>query len=349
MTKTIAPTICLAIVILIGVCGVVAQNKTPDEVIKIDTALVSVPVIVSDRQGRYVPNLAVKDFTLYQDDVKQNIEFFAATEEPLNIALLIDTSRSTTRALGDIKRAALDFIELLKPQDKAMIVSFDYQTQILTPLTSDRNNLRRAVERAQIGEEYGTTLREAVDETVNRSFAGLKGRKAIVLLTDGVDFGSSVSTEDLMYSLEESDTLIYPIFYQQNGDLGVRNRGGIMLPRGGRGGIFGGRLPGGGNFPGRRRVEKLNQKAEEFLQQLADATAGRFYRSDVADLNATFKNVVDELRFQYRLGFYPPDGAGEDVVHQLKVKVARSDVAVRARSSYRTQSKTEQSAAQPTK
>lgn len=327
MAKKTARVIYSAACILTITLRIAAQDAA-DDILKIETTLVSVPVIVSDRLGRYVPNLTALDFTLYHDGIKQNIEFFAASEEPLNIALLIDTSRSTTRALGDIKKAALDFIDLLRTQDRAMIVSFDYQTQILTPLTADRAKLRRAVERAEIGERFGTTLREAIDETVNRSFAGIKGRKAVMLLTDGVDVGSDISAADLIYSLEESDTLVYSIFYQLKGGIGRRGR------------IFGGR--------GGQRIEKLNEKAEEFLQKLALSTAGRFHRSELPDLSITFKNIVDELRFQYRLGFYPPDDINKNTMHQLNVKTARPDVVVRARASYRIRhNSSDQNVSQP--
>lgn len=344
MKQRIVTKICLAAAILAGTFGVVfAQTqKDADEVIKIETTLISVPVIVSDRQGRYVPNLTAKDFTLFQDGAKQDIEFFAATEEPLNVALLIDTSRSTEEVLGEIKDAAFDFIKLLQPRDKAMLVSFDSAPHVLSRLTSDREQLRRAVENAEIGRQFGTALREAVSTVVNNSFAGIKGRKAIILLTDGKDYGSDISSADLFYSLEESDTLVYTFFYKTGNALGAGNRGGMTFPRRqgrrggmGRGGIFGGRFPRGGG-----RSEQKNEAAEEFLQKLSDTTAGRFYSGEVTDLTKTLGTIVEELRYQYRLGFYPADEKNESI-RQLKVKVARPDTVVRARSSYRVQSKSE--------
>lgn len=86
----------------------------------------SVPVIVSDRQGRYISGLKAPDFTLYEDRNKQPISFFADTEEAINVALLLDTSRSTAGVLDDIKKAAKEFIKQLRPQDRAMVASFDY-------------------------------------------------------------------------------------------------------------------------------------------------------------------------------------------------------------------------------
>lgn len=334
--------------------SVSAQEKSiaTDDVIKIDTTLVSVPVIVSDRNGRYVPNLTANDFKLFQDGAEQKIDFFAATEEPLTVALLIDTSRSTQGVLDEIKDAAQNFVKLLQPRDRAMIVSFDYGTHLLTPITSNHEQLNDAIEDADIGEYVGTTLRDAVYETVSRAFAGIKGRKAIILLTDGKDAGSSVSASNLLYSLQESDTLVYTVFYE----TGQNNRNRRNFPQD-NGGIFGGGFPrgggrnnrfprnsGGNNFPNRRqdnpqrreRVERQNEMAQDFLQELSDTTAGRFYPSQIGHLKNTFGLIVDELRYQYRLGFYPPDekqDAGK--LHNLKVKITRPEAIVRARDSYR--------------
>ncbi len=338
MTKKLATAIYFAAAIFAGVFGVAAQDKATDEVIKIDTTLVSVPVIVSDRQGHYVPNLQAKDFTIYQNGAKQNIDFFAATEEPLNIALLIDTSHSARDVLDDIKDSARGFLKLLQPRDRAMIVSFDFAPHVLSPLTSDGEQLKRAVKQAEIGEYVGTTLRDAVFDVVNKTFAGIKGRKAVILLTDGKDAGSDVSSKDLLYSLEESDVMIYTVFYQTGRNF---NQDRFSFPRrqggGRRGGIFGGGFPRGDRPQRRERVEQKNEEAKEFLQDLSDRTAGRFYPSEVTNLKKTFGMIVEELRYQYRLGFYPPDEKSDRTLHELKVKVARPETAVRSRSSYRVQ------------
>lgn len=328
-----------------------------DEIIKVETTLVSVPVIVSDRNGRYISNLKAKDFTVYENGVKQNIDFFAPTEEPLNVALLIDTSRSTEPILDDIKTAAIEFINQLQPRDRATIVSFDYEPHVLTVLTSNKNELTQAVEYAEIGEYVGTTLRDAVLETINNTFADVKGRKAIILMTDGKDARSQVSIEELMRSTEESDTMIYSIFYQTGGGMNRQNNRRInrqndRFPQR-RGGIVNDRFPDerrfpdddyGRGFPNRRqqqrnqRVSEKNAEAEEFLQSLSDSTAGRYYRSEVEDLNDTFSSIIGELRYQYRLGFYPPETSGNEnneISREIRVQVARPDAVVRARRNYR--------------
>jgi hypothetical protein len=238
-----------------------AQEKAGDETIKVETRLVSVPVIVSDREGRYVPNLTAADFTLTQDGKAQNIEFFGATEEPLTIALLIDTSQSTRGVINDIRDSAKAFIKLLTPKDKAMIVSFDYDTHILTELTSDQEQLKQAIKKAEIPDRglFGTSLRDAVAQTINRSFAGIRGRKAIILLTDGKDAGSIISSRDLLYSLQETDTLIYTVMFTTDERQMMRPRFDRFPGDYGRGGGWGGRYPGGGGgWPRTQRSGREN-------------------------------------------------------------------------------------------
>src|SRR6186713_2872911 len=184
------------VTLLLAACYALAQDVS-DERIRVDTRLVSVPVIVSDRNARYIPNLSSADFTVLQDGTAQKIEFFAATEEPLTIALLIDTSHSTAPVLGDIKDSAKAFIKLLQPRDRAMIVSFDHQMLVLSSLTSDQEQLRKAINKAEIPEYFGTVLRDAAHQTIRNSLAPIKGRKAIILLTDGKDAGSYISKRQL--------------------------------------------------------------------------------------------------------------------------------------------------------
>lgn len=312
-------------------------QEQKQETLKIDTALVSVPVIVSDRQGRYISGLKASDFTLYEDRIKQPIDFFADTEEPINVALLLDTSRSTTMVLDDIKSAAKDFVKQLRPQDRAMIVSFDFNETVLCELTSDRKTLEKAIGKARIGEVMGTKLRDAVFDVMREEFRMVKGRKAIVLLTDGKDHGSEVSERKLLDAATEADTLIYSIFYQSlPSKFAGRDRGGWGGRGGRRGGIFTPRFP----MPPQRRgrIEERNADAIEFLQQLSSISAGRYFDSEVAKLKETFGQIVEELRHQYRLGFYPGDHAPGSI-HSLKVEVARPDVVVRSRRSYRVAGK----------
>lgn len=353
---------CLLLILTLPVTHA-QESQQPVEVLKIDSNLVSVPVIVSDRENHYLPGLKVADFKLYDNSAEQQIAFFDAAEEPLNVAVLLDTSRSTEGVLKKIKEAAQNFLKELRPRDRAMIVTFDFAVHRLSSLTNDRKVLEKAIKHAEVGEYFGTTLNDAVLEIIDRDFRPVTGRKAIILLTDGEDAGSHISSSELLASAAEADTMIYSIYYASEFDRGFgngRGRGPGRFPgRGGRGGRFPLRFDAGGSmntrlptqFPGQRgrdpgqrpgdrrgqrreNREERRQEAIDFLTKLSAETSGRFYRSDVTDLKQSFDFIAEELRYQYRLGFYPRTADG--TLHDLKVSVARPDVAVRSRRQYRT-------------
>jgi len=307
------------------------------DVIKVDSNLVSVPVIVSDREGRYVPNLTVQQFKLFDNSNEQKITYFDSTEEPVNIALLLDTSLSTEGAIDDIRKAAKSFLKELRPQDRAMVISFNDSVHRLCELTNDRKTLEKAIGNAKVGEFVGTTLNDAVVEVARKEFRTVTGRKAIILLSDGQDFGSVVPTDELLDEQSESDTMVYSIYYapefQRNRDRRpFPRRGGGIFRRGGRFNHVAPQRPG---QRGRSRIR--HQDGAEFLRELSEITSGRFYQSELTDLKTTFGLIAEELRHQYRLGFYPGEIHKDGTVHQLRVKVDAADVAVRARQQYRAQ------------
>jgi len=328
------PAIILSLTGLVSPSSSVAQEKQSDAPIKVQTTLVSVPVIVSDRQGRYISGLKLENFKLYQDRIEQKIAIFDAAEEPLNIALLLDTSHSTSQVLEDIRKDAASFLKELRPQDRALVISFDYDVHMLCSLTSNRKALERAIKDAKVGARAGTTLRDAVAEVNERQFKRIDGRKAIILLTDGKDFGSRISEEELFDEAAESGAMIYSVFFETGFPRQSWNG---QLPFPGRGGW-------GRRFPPidrprrddrrRERVEMRNEQAMAFLTKLSEVSAGRFYGSKVSDLKKTFKLIAEELRHQYRLGFYPDVGKADGQRHTLRVEVSATDAVVRARRSY---------------
>ena len=323
--------------IVIATAGLTrAQSVDPTEPIRINTRLVSVPVVVADRNSRYVPDLTPTDFTIFQDGQQQRVEFFAAVEEPLTIALLIDTSLSTEPVLSEIKDAARSLIRLLSPRDQAMIVGFDYDVHILSELTSDHEQLRRAVKSAKIPEFVGTRLRDAAFRSITRSFADVKGRKAVIILTDGKDVDSRISRDELIYALQESDSLVYTVMFRTafGRPLSMRERhfDRYWRIRDGRNMKFPGR-----DEQRRQRSARMNERAIQFLQEMSEHTGGRFYAADDGKFKKAFASIIEELRMQYRLGFYPPEGVDTEQLYSIKVKVARPDVIVRSRNNYRLQ------------
>jgi VWFA-related protein len=329
----------LALSICASLASTRAQERQTDTPIKVQTTLVSVPVIVSDREGRYISGLKAGDFKLYQDRAEQTISVFDAVEEPLNVALLIDTSRSTQAVLDDIKSAGVKFLKELRSQDRAMIVSLDYDVHVLSQLTSDRKTLEKAVKSARTGEEFGTLLRDAVAEVIDRSFKRVDGRKAIIVLTDGKDAGSRISEQALLDEAAESGAMIYTVFFETQ----FMRRGWIDATDFPRRRVWVGR----DRFPPprsrrneqrRQRVERKNEQAMSFLERLAEVSAGRYYSGEASDLKKTFNLIAEELRHQYRLGFYPDNSKIDGNRHTLRVEVTAPDAVVRARRSYQAAS-----------
>src|SRR5262245_27369445 len=186
------------------------QSSSPVEnTIKIDVDLVNVPVIASNGSDVYVYDLQKEDFALTEDGVKQEIVFFGEVREPFHVGLMLDTSGSTREKLGKIQEAAKSFVDQLQAQDRIKIISFDDKVHDWGEFTNDRAQLRSSIDFMGPGE--GTKLYDAVKLALN-SLQPIKGRRAIVLFTDGVDWHSeSTKYEDNIRQVEESGVIVYPI------------------------------------------------------------------------------------------------------------------------------------------
>ena len=300
------------------------------DVVRFDTSLVTVPVTVMDRYGRYVPLLRREQFRITENGVDQKIAYFATTDSPFSVVLLIDTSGSTQFRLEDIQKAAIDFVDKLKDSDSVMVMSFDDRIQVQCKATNDREEIRKAIRRTRTG--GGTRLYDAVDDILKKQLATMSGRKAIVLFTDGVDTTSHRATyESTVRLAEESDAPIYSVDYDTSGN-GTNNIG-LPIP-GGRGTVIGPfpRIPGGrtgGSMPGDYR------KAVRYLHALADNTGGRFYSGDsMFGIAQAFTWIAEELGRQYSLGYYPTTPGKDGERRRIQVKVTEGDLVVKARESY---------------
>ncbi len=312
------------------------------DVIRVNTTLVTIPLSVMDRDGRYVPNLNKEDFRLWEDGVEQQVAFFSSVDKPFSVVLMIDTSGSTRFRLEDIQDAAINFVNQLRPDDKVMVVSFNDDIRILADFTSDRAKLRRAIQRANTGD--GTRLYDAVDMVINQQLSRISGRKAIVLFTDGVDTTSRrANYQSTVTDSEELDALIYPVQYDTYSDIS----NGIPTYPGGRqddvliqilSGIFGGgrngrRGGGGPTGPGTSRSDY--DLANRYLRDLAQKTGGRGYQADsTQNLSYAFANVAEELRRQYSIGYYPNRPAQAGQRRLIRVRANQPNLAVKARDSY---------------
>jgi Ca-activated chloride channel homolog len=194
-------------------------QQDPQQSIKIPTNLVTVPVIVTDRYGRFVTGLSRNQFTVREEGSPQKIEDFSSTEAPFSVALLIDTSHSTKNKLGRIRKAAETFIKQLLPNDRIMVVSFDDKVRFICDFTSDHAELKRAVK--SLESSYKTSLYDAIHLTIKEKMNKIQGRKAIVVLTDGVDTASKQATFESAIELAASAGIItYAVQYETRNDGG---------------------------------------------------------------------------------------------------------------------------------
>lgn len=339
------------------------QAKVEDAVeidgpeIVVDTELVTVPVRVMDRKGRFLPGLTKDNFKIFEDNVEQEISLFSNDAQPFTVALVLDMSYSTKFKIAEIQSAAIEFIDQLRPNDRVMVISFDEDVHLLCAPTNDRERIYNAIRSTQIA--TGTSLYEAVSLTINDQLRRIDGRKAMVLFTDGVDTTSRRSNElDNLRDALEIDALIYPIRYDTFEDVQrIKNSPGTQqLP----GGIPGGSGPPAGStpptMPGSGGINGLPfpikivgmgrpddkgttpeeyRKGEEYLDQLAIRSGGRGYLADtLSNLSGAFAKIASELREFYTLGYYPKDEARPGKVRHLKVKTDLEKAAVKARDSY---------------
>jgi VWFA-related protein len=329
------------------------EEVSEGDVVRVDTTLVTVPVSVMDRQGRFVPNLRREDFSVLENGTEQSIAYFETAEKPFTVALLLDVSPSTQFHISEIKEAAIAFAKQLRPQDRVLIISFSDEVLLLTEATNDISKITQVV-LGNVKEGNSTRLYDAVHLAINERLNRIPGRKAMVLFTDGVDTSSfSANYQSTLYEAEELDALIYPIRYDTsdymrayqnagNGNVTIVTRS-SNWPFGSRTTtqtIYGPPINGGVPLPGTTKADY--DRADQYLHALADKSGGRLYQAnDTAQLSEAFKSIAQELRWQYSIGYYPKaatDESGER--RQIRVRVHQPDLAVKARDSYKRSSTT---------
>lgn len=309
--------------------SIAAQEKPPPQpqdldVIRINTTLVTVPVRVMDRNGRFIAGLQQEQFHLYEAGIEQKIAVFESANSPFTVALLLDVSDSTVNRFRQIKDAAAEFTTQLRPDDRVLLMTFDKRISVLCELTSDRHRLASAINRAQSG--GGTSLYDAIDSVILSRLSKVRGRKAIVVFTDGVDTTSRVATyEGTLRAAEELDALIYGVKFDTYGDV-TQSQTTIADPTQTKAEVI---------ASTGERLDVAYQRGTRYLRLLSDKTAGRFYNATGLDqLRQIFSNVAAELREFYSVGFYPGARPGAKRTRELRIKVSVPNVAVRHRRSY---------------
>ena len=337
--------------------------KAPEEAaevdgpeIVVDTKLVTLPVRVMDRDGRFLPGLAKENFKVFENGVEQEVALFSNDAQPFTVALVLDMSYSAKFKAAEIQSAAIQFIDQLRPDDKVIVIAFDEEVHLLCEPTSDRKTIYGAIRQTKIS--TGTSLYEAVDLTINDRLKKIEGRKAMVLFTDGVDTSSRGANDlDNLRDAMETDSIIYPIRYDTYADVQriKNNPTARTIPIGGSG-LPTGDPPAGSTppiVPGSQKTIGLPfpipavgvpsdkgttheeyAKGEEYLNQLAIRSGGRIFVADtLGNLGKAFSRIASELRELYSIGYYPKDESSKGV-RTVKVKVDRPNAAVKARDSY---------------
>ncbi len=322
------------------------QNPTYSASVKVVNVLAS----VRDKHGAIVRKLERDDFTLEEDGRPQVIRYFAReTDLPLTLGLLVDTSMSQRRLIGQERTASATFLDLVlrEDKDKGFVLHFDHEVELLQDLTSSRQQLKAALneletpqlERRQAGGSGdgrgggphsggghggGTALYDAVLLASDELMKKQDGRKAVIVLSDGVDRGSKVPIESAIEAAHRADTLVYSILFadEQPFSHGFGGPGW----GGGHGGHGGGRMGRqGGNRPDGKKI----------LQQLSKETGGGFFEvSKKQPLEQTYARIDEELRAQYNLGFTsdrPEAGPG---YRHLRVTTKDKTLIVQAREGY---------------
>src|SRR5437868_758084 len=329
----------------------IGEEVGEDEIVRVDTQLIPVPVVVRDHTGRPVMNLRAENFTIYEDGKPQRLASFTTTDAPFEVALLLDTSGSTRAEVALIRRAANDFIEALRPGDRVAVVSFNTAeegtqklatVEVQTFLTDDRATLKEAVE--NIGASNGTPYYDALERVAKEIFreppkAELRGRRALVALTDGVDSTSDSDFAAARAQLLQSGVLCY--FVQVNTEDYVEDRllrdcqddgrlslSKVQLERYRR--IFNPREDAEdytnfcqmGPFERMQISRSLYHLARKEMSGLPGAPAGRTSEAqDLPAARAAFAEVADDIGKQYSLGYYSSNKARDGRFRQIHVEV----------------------------
>jgi VWFA-related protein len=332
-----------------------SQQSAP---ITLNVNAVNLLATVRDKHGDIVRNLTKDDFALEQDGKPQTITYFAKESDlPLTLGLLVDTSMSQRRVLDQERAGSRTFLEqvLRVDKDKAFVIQFDREVTLLQDLTSSRQKLQAAIDQiaapqfsqASSGGSSGgsggggggsgshgrggggTLLYDAVFLASDELMKKQQGRKAVIILTDGVDHGSKESLAEAIATAQRADTLVYCILFADKESYGNgRGYGGPHM-----GGGMGGRGGRGGGYP--PRTEESHPDGKKVLKQIAEASGGRFFEvSKKEPIDKVYDAIDEELRYQYSLGYTPVKADTPVGYHKLLLTVKQKDATVQTRDGF---------------
>ena len=299
-----------------------------------------VPIIATVRNddGQLVADLSREDFVLEEEGRRQEIEYFAREADlPLTIGLLVDSSMSQRRILQEEREASYQFLQqVLRPEkDLVFVISFDVDVELLQDLTNDLTPLQASLEEVQVpsggdrGQRIGTVLYDSVFLSSDEIMQEQSGRKALILLSDGVEVRSLVDSNAAIEAAQRSDTVIYGIRYYDEDSYSGGGWGGMSRGGGqGRSGRFPG--PGPGGTRGGRPPD-----GKEVLEELSEETGGRLFEvSKKLSLSQIFEEIEEELRSQYILGYTPKEAESNGDYRRITVKTRNKKLKVQSRAGY---------------
>ncbi|MGH9537468.1 MAG: VWA domain-containing protein [Terriglobales bacterium] len=342
-----------------------ASTDQPVTTMSVQVKVVNVLATVRDKHGKIINNLGKDDFTLSEDGRPQSIRYFSReTDIPLTLGLLVDTSMSQRRVLGEEREASQSFLAqmLREDEDKAFVIHFDREVELLQDLTASHEKLRAALESLETpqfsrtsggnspgggggsgpgsGRHHGggTLLYDAVYLASDELTAKQQGRKALIVLSDGVDMGSKENLDEAIESAQRANTVVYSILFKDDeayGNGGGFGRTGISIPGMGGPGMGGGGMGRGGMGRGRRLPEQ-HADGKKVLERISKETGGRMFEvSKKEPVDQIYSQIEEELRNQYSLGYTPDRGSGvESGYHKIQVVARQKDLTVQARDGY---------------
>ena len=336
-----------------GACLARCRLQAQDTTFSADVKVVNLLATVRDKQGKVIRNLTKDDFALEEDGRPQTIRYFSQESNlPLTLGLLVDTSGSQRRLVGEERAASYRFLDqvLREETDRAFLIHFDHEVELLQDMTSSHRKLETGLAELEapadrprqrptfggggggypggggggrrFGGGGGTLLYDAVLLASDELMKKQTGRKALILLTDGVDVGSHVGLTAAIASAQRADTLVYSIlFADPEGYPGFGNS------RGGRR-----RENRGGSFPG--------VDGKKILQRMSDQTGGAFYEvSDRHPIDDIYSRLQEELRNQYSLGYTPDHVDPSAGYHRIHLAVRQPDLIAQTREGYYSESR----------
>ena len=305
------------------------QEIDDEDIISVSTAEVLLPVTVRDQSGQLVTTLTRQDFHVFEDGREQPLSDLALRQVPVDVVLMVDASSSVANNLDDFRRAVEGFADKLAPDDRISLIKFDDRVELLQDWTQSRLQLRRSLRRIVPG--MFTRFNDALLLAAREQLTATTRRRAVIVLTDGIDSGRGYSTlEAALRSLLQAQATVYVISNTQIERASKRAELDTLLSA----------PPSAVRF-NQLRIDDLREGlrvldiSEENLAQLTASTGGRLYKpASFRDLDATYREVADELRHQYALYYTPLNKARDGRFRRTQVKTNNLGLKVSARIGY---------------